>query len=148
METELIAAAQAGDTGAFSLLVRRYSRRIYRLAHSFVHNVDDASDVAQEVFLRAYRNITRFDTTRAIYPWLHRITRNISINLRSRKANTEGSLPPEDLIPASEADPLTATVRNEEADDLRAAIARLPPIHREIIQLKHFQECSYRTRRI
>jgi RNA polymerase sigma-70 factor, ECF subfamily len=143
MEVQLITAAQAGDTDAFSELVRLYSRRVYRLAYSFLHNVDDASDIVQEVFLRAYRSLARFDTSRAFYPWLHRITRNLCINRRSLKANTEGTLPVEELLPAAGYDPLATTLRNEELEQLRIAVTNLPEMHREIIVLKHFQECSY-----
>ena len=122
MEVQLITAAQAGDTDAFSQLVRLYSRRIYRLAYSFLHNVDDASDIVQEVFLRAYRSLSRFDTSRSFYPWLHRITRNLCINRRNLKANNEGTLPVEELIPSPGFDPLAATLRNEELESLRVAI--------------------------
>jgi len=143
METQLIVAAQAGDSSAFEQLVKRYSRRIYRLAYSFLHNGDDAADVVQEVFLRAFRNIARFDTTKTFYPWLHRITRNLCINKRNLKANREGTLPVEDLLPASGIDPLAITLQNEEVETLKRAIDELPDMHREILLLKHFQECSY-----
>ena len=143
MESELILAAQGGDSSAFSTLVNRYSRRVFRLAYSFVHNVDDAADIVQEVFIRAYRNISRFDTDRAFYPWLHRITRNLSINLKSRKANTEATLPAEEILSAVSADPLAVALKNERLISIRDAIDELPPMHREIIVLKHYQECSY-----
>ena len=143
MESELILAAQGGDSSAFATLVNRYSRRVYRLAYSFVHNVDDSADIVQEVFIRAYRNISRFDTNRALYPWLHRITRNLCINLKSRKANTETTLPAEEIIPAVSSDPLAVALENEKLIAIREAIEELPPMHREIIILKHYQECSY-----
>ena len=143
VESELILAAQSGDAAAFSSLVKQYSRRVYRLAYSFVHNVDDAADIVQEVFIRAFRNLSRFDTTRALYPWLHRITRNLCINLRSRKANTETTLPTEEILPAVSADPLAVALENERLVTIRQAIDELPAMHREIIVLKHYQECSY-----
>lgn len=143
MEAQLILAAQSGDERALAELIRRYDRRVYRLAYSFLHNVDDAADVVQEVFLRAYRNLSRFDTTRAFYPWLYRITRNLCINKRNLGANKERTLPADDLIPSVTFDPLTIVVNNEEIEALKNAICLLPDLHREILLLKHFQECSY-----
>lgn len=143
METQLIIAAKAGDSQAFSELVRRYSRRVYRLAYSFMHNVDDAADIVQEVFLRTYRNFSRFDTTRPLYPWLHRITRNLCINRRNLKVSGETSLPLEELLPATGEDPLALTLAHEAVTELEAAIGKLPDAHREIIMLKHYEECTY-----
>jgi RNA polymerase sigma factor (sigma-70 family) len=149
MESQLVSLAQTGDREAFSRLVTLYSRRIYRLAYSFLHNVDDAADVVQEVFLRAYRSLSRFDTSRAFYPWLHRITRNLCLNRRALKANREGSLPVDDppppVVPGARVwgDPVASTLANEDVASLRSAIDRLPEMHRNILILKHFQECSY-----
>ena len=84
MEAHIIAEAQGGSHDAFSKLVDLYARRIYYAAYSFLHNVDDASDVVQEVFLRAYKNLGSFDTSRSLYPWLYRITRNLCINTVQR----------------------------------------------------------------
>ncbi len=143
MEARLIVAAQSGDAAAFEQLVRRYSRRVFRLAYSFLHNSDDAADVVQEVFLRAFRNLARFDVQRSFYPWLHRITRNLCLNRRELKANREATLPTEDLLPAAGRDPLALTLEREEIETLRRALCSLPEMHREILMLKHFQECSY-----
>ncbi len=142
-EQRLIAAAQAGDTRAFEELVKRYSRRIYRLAFSFLRNLEDASEAVQEVFLRAYRNLDRFDRSRAFYPWLHRITRNFCINLSKKGSYREGTLPDDGLIKALTPDPLEAAMASEEVETLKKAIAALPEVHRSIILLKYFEECTY-----
>ena len=143
MESELILSVQAGNKAAFDELVNIYSRRIYHLAYSFLHNVDDAADIVQEVFLRAYRNFSRFDPTRALYPWLYRITKNLCINRYQRAANRERTLPGEELIASATLDPLNEAVRNEEAEAIRKAVDNLPPMHREILIMKHFHDCSY-----
>lgn len=143
METQLIVLAQRGNRDAFGELVNLYGRRIYYAAYAFLHNVDDASDIVQEVFLRAFKNLNTFDTSRALYPWLYRITKNLCINAVQRASRRDMTLPPEEIIAGKGRDPEAEAVRNEEAAQLQKAIALLPEKHREIIRLKHFQECSY-----
>ncbi len=143
MEAQLIAQAQQGNQDAFTQLVDLYGRRIYYAAYSFLHNVDDAKDIVQEVFLRAYKNIGSFDTARAFYPWLHRIARNLCINTVQRASRKDTALPAEELIAARGGDPASDLLRNEEIEELRDALERLPDKHREIIKLKTFQDCSY-----
>lgn len=120
-----------------------YGRRIYYAAYSFLHNVDDASDIVQEVFLRAYKNLSSFDTSRSFYPWLYRIARNLCINTVQRASRKDTALPAEELIPARTGDPAAELLRKEEIEELRTALERLSDKHREIIKLKDFQDCSY-----
>ncbi len=143
MEAQLIAQAQNGSNEAFSRIVDIYGRRVYHAAYSFLHNMDDASDIVQEVFFRAYKNISSFDTTRAMYPWLYRITRNLCINLVQRSSRKDTALPDEELIAGTERDPAAELLRKEELEVLRLSLDKLPEKHREIILLKHFQDCSY-----
>lgn len=143
MEAQLITLAQGGNQEAFSKLFSLHGRRIYFAAYSFLHNVDDASDIVQEVFLRAYKNIGTFDTKRAFYPWLYRIARNLCINTVQRSSRKETGLPAEELIPARTDDPASELLRKEEIEGLRKALDQLQDKHREIITLKTFQDCSY-----
>lgn len=143
METQLIVQAQHGSNDAFSRLVTLYGKKIYYAAYSFLHNVDDAADVVQEVFLRAYKNLASFDTKRSFYPWLYRIARNLCINTVKRASHRDIGLPAEELIVSTGPDPAAELLRNEELVELRGALARLPEKHREIIDLKTFQDCSY-----
>ncbi len=143
MEAQLIVQAQGGSSDAFHELVTLYGRRIYYAAYSFLHNVDDAADIVQEVFLRAYKNIRSFDTTRPIYPWLYRIARNLCINMVKRASHRDKALPEEDLVASNLPDPESEMLRNEEIGELRRALAKLPEKQREIVELKTFQDCSY-----
>jgi RNA polymerase sigma-70 factor (ECF subfamily) len=95
------------------------------------------------VFLRAYRNISSFDTKRSFYPWLYRIARNLCINTVKRASRRETSLPEEELIASAGPDPAAQLLKNEEVEELRLAITKLSEKHREIINLKTFQDCSY-----
>lgn len=143
VDTQLVLLAQAGNKEAFDELVRRYGKRVYHSAYSFLRNVDDASDIVQEVFLRAYRSLGTFDPRRALFPWLYRITRNLCINRVRKSSNREATIPDENMLKADSEDPLSLVVREEQQRDLAAAVERLPEKHRQIIVLKHFQDCSY-----
>ena len=87
-----VALARDGDSEAFRSLVERHSRAVYRLAHRMTGNPQDAEDVVQETFLRAYRQLGRFESRANFGTWLHRIAVNCSIDLiRSRKHQESGA---------------------------------------------------------
>ncbi len=146
--TTVAAAAKAGDPRAFEILVRVYQRRAYGVAYSFVGNRDDAMDLAQEAFARAYRAMARFHAGAEFYPWLHRILRNLCLNhLRKRRRRGEISL--DALVENGRdfaergGDPDIRAGRTELSAAFTQALAALGPEHREIIALRHFQELSY-----
>src|SRR6202035_3272282 len=88
------ARAKAGDADAFRVLVERHSRPLFRLAFRMTGNEQDAEDVVQETFLRAYRRIGNFDERASFGTWLYRITVNCSLDLvRARKRRSEHSGP-------------------------------------------------------
>jgi RNA polymerase sigma-70 factor (ECF subfamily) len=147
-ETALVMAARKGDRAAFGKLVRQHQRRAYAAAYSIVGNSDDALEIAQEAFVRAYRAIERFDPAMPFYPWLYRIVRNICLNhLRRRNRRSEVSL--QDLMESGYDAQEDGRNPEEmaELDDLkrsiREAMARLSPEHQEILRLRHFLELSY-----
>ena len=89
-EREAIEACQRGEREAFDRLVERYQRDVYRLCYRYVNNHEDANDMAQEVFLKAYRAIGRFRGDSAFSTWLYRIAVNTCLNFRAaRKPETE-----------------------------------------------------------
>src|SRR5258708_35334633 len=81
----VIAQVLAGDRDAFGLLVRRYSRQIFRIAFRVVSDERDAEEVVQETWLRAYRQLARFQTRSSFSTWICRITINCAIDLRKRR---------------------------------------------------------------
>lgn len=143
-ERTLIVQAKAGNKTAFSALVRINMQRVYRSAYAITRNGDDAADIAQETFVRAFRSISRFDDTRPFFPWLYRITRNLCLNRIERVGKRETAVPDYDTIADGHAGPEATLVANEERNRVRAAVAQLPEQHRRIIELNHFEECSYR----
>ncbi len=95
-DRELVEQTKAGDNLAFGALVRRYQRRIFRLAFHLVRSGAEAEDVTQETFVRAYQAIGRFDGRSEPFTWLYRIAVNLSLNtLRARKV-TRNSTPSDD----------------------------------------------------
>lgn len=142
MDQALIAQARAGDQRAYSRIVELYLRRIYRAAYAVVKNMEDAADIAQETFIRAFRRLDAYDPRRPFYPWIYRIARNLSINHVTRR-RSEQSIGDEFMLEAAEPDPESTVIRGETSDEVRAAVAALPKIYAEIIELQHFQECSY-----
>src|SRR5258707_4954861 len=86
-EMALVQAAKKGDLEAFSELVKRYDRNIFRIAQHITHNEEDAQDVVQEAFLKAYRNLQQFQGNSKFYTWLVRIAVNEALmKLRRRRA--------------------------------------------------------------
>jgi len=147
-ETRWVAGAQQGDKAAFGQLVQAYQRRAYAAAYGYLRNRDDAMDVAQDSFVRAFRAIKRFETGRPFYPWLHQIVRNTSLNkIKQKKRRGEASL---DTMMESGFDvsdpgqgPDGHAAAGDSREKLDAAMARLTEEHREILRLRHLIELSY-----
>ena len=147
-EAEVLVKARKGDRVAFGALVKAYERRAYAVAYGFVHNREDALELAQEAFARAYKAMPRFKTDLPFYPWLYRIIKNTCINhLKKRRRRGETSL---DGLLESGFD-VAHAAENPASDaqlgDLRSAIAsamgQLSGEHREILMMRHFQDLSY-----
>ncbi|APR84233.1 RNA polymerase sigma factor RpoE [Minicystis rosea] len=121
-DRELVEKSKAGDTQAFGMLVRRYQKRIFRLAFHLVRSGAEAEDVTQETFVRAFQAIDRFDGRSEPFTWLYRIAVNLSLNtLRSRK-NSRDSTPSDDprieallteTRPSQGGDPATASQQRQ-----------------------------------
>ena len=94
-EVDLLRAAQGGDPAAFGEIVRRYQRAIHRVAYALTRDANDADDLAQETFVRAWQAIGRFRVGEPLYPWLARIATNLAFSLfRRRKRRPETPLEP------------------------------------------------------
>ena len=147
-ENALIQEAREGNRAAFGALVRLYQRRAYAAAYSIVGNADDAVDIAQEAFVRAFRAMERFDPAMPFYPWLYRIVRNICFN-QLRKRNRRGEVSLHELMESGYDACDTGRTPEEQAEleDLKRSICTamqgLSPDHQEILRLRHFLELTY-----
>jgi len=150
-ERELILRTQAGETAAFGELVQRYMRRAYFAALGLVGSPEDALDLSQEAFARAFRARHRIDPDRPFYTWQYQILRRLCFNfLRDKRSRREklrresGWLADQAGERASFADPQRNLEREETCRRVRAAIERLPEREREVLVLKEFEGLKYR----
>jgi RNA polymerase sigma-70 factor, ECF subfamily len=150
-EDELFRRARRGDCAAFGDLVVLHSPRVHARAFMILQNEDDALDVCQETFLRAWKAVARFDGAASLATWLSRIATNAAIDLcRKRKRHMEfhaenPAASPETarMNPGPPASPSEALANREVGDRIRAAFATLSPEHRTVIALKEIEGLSY-----
>ncbi len=142
-EALLLQRSRSGDRDAFGTIVEIYMKRAFAIAYRLVGNREDALELSQDAFVRAYRAIKRFDVSRPFYPWFHRILRNVCYRFLSRRARRKESMLPEGL--ASERfDPRDLAETSETKARVWAALGELKPEHRELIVLKDLQGLKYR----
>jgi RNA polymerase sigma-70 factor, ECF subfamily len=149
METTELAAIEqvrAGDGEAFRLLVERYSRTIFRLTYRMTGNEQDAEDMVQETFLRAYRQIHSYDSRAGFGTWLFRIATNCSLDLLRRRGVRRESQEPvfEDdgrkmEVPSTAPSPERLAISGQIRRRLRVALAQLSPAERAAFILRHFE---------
>lgn len=155
MSDEALArACQDGDLAAFDVLFERYQRPIRAYIYQVVHNFDDASCIAQDVFLKVFEKVGSFDTQRRFSTWFYTVARNAAIDFlhaRRRKAmvsftdldRSDGDNTILEVSPGKSPKVETPLVQGESIEHLRAAMQRLPQIYREIIELVILQDLSY-----
>ena len=149
-QEELVAMQQCrrGSRKAFEVFVNKYMKDAYFIALGLVGNREDALELSQEAFIRAYRNIKSVKPDRKFFPWFYQILKNLCIShLRKRKYRRAGSLDvegcPEVEATADCFSPEEVAARNEIKDRVWQAIGQLDEKHREVIILRHFQNMSY-----
>ena len=151
-EFALVTQAREGDTTAFSELVRRYEGKIFRLAQHVTQNREDAEDVLQETFMKAYEHLDQFKGDSKFYTWIVRIAVNQALmKLRRRKTDKSVSLDEtidtgEDMVVREIAawgeDPEQQLSREELGGILDGAIQSLEPLYRSVFVLRDIEELS------
>jgi RNA polymerase sigma-70 factor, ECF subfamily len=154
LELDLVKRCQAGDTEAFDELVTRYRTRIFGMIYNMVHSEQDAWDLAQDSFLKAWKSIGRFRGQSSFYTWIYRIVINVTIDWL-RKKQVRGAAEFDDAIQLTHIDPASKTVPKTEAlphkamerDEIRVriekAIAQLSPEQRAVILIKEIDGMQY-----
>lgn len=155
-ELDLVRQAQAGDTEAFDRLVSRSRTRIFGMIYNMVHNEQDAWDLAQDSFLKAWKSIARFRGQSSFYTWMYRIVMNVTIDWLRKKQVKGAGAEFDDAIQLKEIDPASRTVPHagplphegmqgrEIRDRIDAAIEQLSPEHRAVILMKEIENMQYR----
>jgi RNA polymerase sigma-70 factor (ECF subfamily) len=142
-ETALVQACLAGRSDAFDVIVERHRRAVYQLCYRFVSNHEDASDLSQDVFLRAYRGLRGFRGTSSLATWLYRIGVNVCLNRVSVKAPPTESIDAQQHVDTRAESASERMLKGERAARVRAAIAQLPRKQRATLILRIYQEMSH-----
>ena len=140
-DDELVRAALAGRSEAFGTLVERYDRAVYHLAYRTMRNQDEARDVAQEAFFKAFRSLRTFKAGAKFSTWIFSITYHACCDRlgRAKRYSNEEFPDRADATPGPEAQAIAA----DQATRLRAAIEALPEKYRTVITLFHLQGKQY-----
>ena len=142
-DQELVAACLAGRAGAFDVIVERHRRSVYQLCYRFVGNHEDASDLSQDVFLRAYRGLRNFRGQSSLGTWLYRIGVNVCLNRVSIKRPANEPIDERRHVDTRNESPVDGVLRTERAARVRAAVAQLPRKQRAALVLRIYHELSH-----
>src|SRR5207342_247415 len=154
-DQDLVKACQDGDSEAFDQLVVRYRTRVFGMIYNMVHSEQDAWDLAQDSFLKAWKSIGRFRGQSSFYTWIYRIVMNVTIDWLRKKKIKGGDAEFDDAIQLREIDPASKTVPKTgalphqamEHGEIRAriekAIGQLSPEHRAVILMKEMDDMQY-----
>jgi RNA polymerase sigma-70 factor (ECF subfamily) len=142
-DAQLVTACLEGRRDAFDVIVERHRRAVYQVCYRFVNEHEDASDLTQETFVRAWRGLRNFRGQAALSTWLYRIAVNVSLNrVSSKKAETE-PLDADRFIDPRAEQPGADLEREQRAIAVRKAIASLPEKQRATLILRTYQELSH-----
>jgi len=142
-DVELVAACLEGRSAAFDLIVERHRRTVYQLCYRFVGNHEDASDLSQDVFLRAYRGLRKFRGQSALGTWLHRISVNVCLNRVGAKTPVSEPIDEHRHVDSKTEPPDARLIRSERAARVREAVARLPRKQRATLILRMYHDLSH-----
>src|SRR6478672_7173190 len=146
-DAELVQACLDGRREAFDVIVERHQRHVYQLCYRFAGNHEDANDLAQDVFIRAYRGLKTFKGQASLGTWLYRIGVNVCLTKVAAKGRSERIDPlltgNDARIASQEETAAEALLRGERAAQVRAAIARLPKKQRATLVLRIYHDLPH-----
>jgi len=139
-DTELVRRSLAGERGAYEELLGRYEKPVYNAAYRMLNNREDARDVTQTVFLKAYENLGQFNPKYRFFSWIYRISINESINFLQQRGKTEELLKEPESAAGG---PEDATNSEQQSEAIQSALMTIKAEYRTVIVLKHFLEFNY-----
>ncbi len=140
-DEELVKLVKAGEVEPYDELVRRHQIKIHDLCYKMIRNYDDARDLAQETFIKAFRKINTFRGRSKFSTWLYRIAMNNCLNFLKRQRPTEQLF---DEIRIAKSDDPVQIFRNKRfREQLREAVAKLPEVQRAVFTLRTLEDFSY-----
>ena len=131
----------AGNPQAFAALVEQYEKPVYNVALRMLRSPEDARDIAQSVFLKAYQNLSSYDPQYKFYSWIYRMAINESLNVLRVRGRNEG--PVDERLPSDRAGPSELLSTDQTRDVVLDAVGRLKPEHRAVIVLRYFVDRNY-----
>jgi RNA polymerase sigma-70 factor (ECF subfamily) len=132
---QLVRQATGGDLDAFEELIRRLQRRVYGFAYHHVRDLDEAHDLTQEIFVKLYRNLRRYDSARPFDPWFWKLAANTSINYRRKQVPVPTDQSPDQIAAADSTMPLHDPALSD-------ALTQLDPAYRLPILLHYYADLS------
>jgi RNA polymerase sigma-70 factor, ECF subfamily len=145
-ELDLVERFQAGEEQAFNALTLRYQEKIYWVVRRMIPDHDEADDVVQDVFIRAYHSLKSFKGESSVYTWLYRIAVNLSLNeIRRRKIRKTFSLDENTTEQHQSYDdsPIEEIEKREQSMLIKKAIDRLPEKQKQVFVLRYYEELPY-----
>jgi RNA polymerase sigma-70 factor, ECF subfamily len=151
-DRSLVGRILGGERDLFTTLVQRYEKRIINYVYRITHRYEEAHDLAQEIFVKVYLALDRYDPKYQFSTWLFRIAQNSAIDALRKKSISEVPLarPAEEESSGKEREfadggvsPYRALKNKQLSSAIDDAVGKLPPDYRELIQLRHFAELSY-----
>jgi RNA polymerase sigma-70 factor, ECF subfamily len=139
----LVDACLAGNRDAFAVIVDRHRRQVYQLCYRYVGSHEDAADLAQDTFIRAFKGLKGFKGQSTLATWLYRIAINVCLNRVSLKTPRPEALGPGDRVDLAAERPDVSLLREERAAAVRAAIRQLPPKQRATLILRVYHELPH-----
>ena len=140
-DEELVKLVKVGEIEPFDELVRRNEIRVHDLCYKMVRNYDDAKDLSQETFLKAYRKIRKFNGRSKFSTWLYRIAVNNCLNFLKKQKPTEEIF--EEITGSEKDDPVKIYKRKKLREMINNAVAKLPEVQKAVFTLRTLQELSY-----
>ena len=143
VDQALVDRYRSGDRKAFTELVIRYQRPVYNAAYWILRSADDASDIAQDVFLKVAERLDEYDSHHKFFSWIYRIAVNESLNLLRRNGHQEWLDDEIDIPGPDSANPESLATDAERARHIQRALMDLSVNDRTVLVLRHFSDCSY-----
>jgi RNA polymerase sigma-70 factor (ECF subfamily) len=142
-DASLVEGCLAGDRDAFDVIVERHRRQVYQLCYRYVGTHEDAADLAQDTFIRAFKGLKGFKGQSTLSTWLYRIAVNVCLNRVALKTPRPDALGPLDRVDTKAERPDVTLLREERAAQVRAAIRQLPPKQRATLILRVYHELPH-----
>lgn len=142
-DVDLVEACLSGHVGAFELVVERHRRSVYQLCYRFVANHEDAMDLSQDVFLRAFRALGGFRGQSSLGTWLYRIGVNVCLSRVSVKRPQTEPIDARAHVDTTSESPSERVLRGERAARVRDAVSRLPEKQRAALVLRMYQDMTH-----